>query len=256
MDNDESRKENSQWSLSPVLITRYAGKSSRLIRSIERNIFVVIGVVAVLATISVIDAFEILGITDLIGENLDDSIIAILSLISLAALIPILKISLKSKKILEEWAEMFEYNSIRNSLSMSLMSGKKEDILYAVAETVEELGGPLHEYLQKGSSPELHDKDVGGYVFDVLLDRDTVTAEKGPELRRVLADYGAVIIKIIDGKVGREELEAFSDFLNAYSGRSRNHRIVGLAVMVGKEVDQDLGASLAKKRKIVLIEQP
>jgi hypothetical protein len=256
MDKDESREDDTQWSLSPILITKYAGKSSRLIRSIERNIFVVIGVVAALATISVIDAFEILGITDLIGENLDDPIIAILSLISLAALIPILRLSFKSKKTLEEWAEMFEYNSIRNSLTMSLTSGKKEDILNAVAETVEELANPLLEYLHKGEIQESYDKELGGYTFDVLLDASSVRKEQWTELKRVLEDYGAVIIKIIDGKVGKDELQTFSSALRAYAARAGHHDAVGLAIMVGKDVDQDANTGFAKKGKIVLIEQP
>lgn len=256
MSSDENRKEDSQWYLSPTLITRYARKSSRLIHSIEKNILVVVGVVGALVIISVVDTLEIIGITDLIGESLDDTIIAILSLVSLAALLPILRLSFRSKRILEEWAEMFEYNSIKNSITMSLTSTKRDDILQAVAETVEEVGSSLLQYLEKGEYPELFDRDVGGYVYDVLLDVDTVKAEKGIELKKILADYGAIIIRIHDGKISRSDVETFSNSLKSYAINKRKSDAIGLAIMVGREVDPEANIQYGKAKDILLIEHP
>src|SRR5215213_9455736 len=112
-EENRSRDDDYLISSSPTIITKYAHQSSRLIYSIEKNLYIIIAIVAVLVVISVVDAFEVIGITNFIGEGLDDMIIAILSLASLAALIPVLRISLESKKKLEEWADMFERNSIR-----------------------------------------------------------------------------------------------------------------------------------------------
>jgi hypothetical protein len=253
MSSEENRKDDYRLSLSPTLITRYAHKSSRLIYSIEKNIFIVMGVVAALAAISIIDTLEIMKITDFIDESLDDTIIAVLSLISLAALLPILRLSFQSKRTLEDWAEMFEHNSIKNLISMSLTSFSKDDVVRAVAETVEEVGGLL-QYIEKGEPSEFFDRDVGGNVYDVLIDSETVKAEKGADLKKLLTDYGAIIVKIVDGKISRDEVASFSDSLSAYAMHRRRKNAVGLAIMVGREVSPEAYSGHVKD--ILLIEKP
>ena len=247
---------NDDYQTSPTLITKYAHKSSRLIHSIEKNIIIVIGVVAALAAISVIDTLEVLGLTDFIGENLDDTIIAMLSLISLAALIPILRLSFRSKKTLEDWAEMFEHNSIKNSMSISLMSLSKGDVVRALAESVEEVEDRLLQYIEKGEPSELFDKDIGGYVYDILIDLDTVKADKDVELKNMLADYGAIIVKIVDGKVSRNDVASFSESLADYAIRKRRRNAVGLAMLIGKEISSEAFSDRARVKDVLLIEKP
>lgn len=254
MNSEKRRKDDYDLSLSPTLITKYAHKSSRLIHSIENNIFIAIGVVAALAAISVIDTLEILRITDFIGENLDDTIVATLSLGSLAALLLILRLSVQSKKALEEWANMFERNSIKNSISMSLTSRSKDSVVRAVAETVEEVGELLLQYIQKGESSEFFDRDVGGKTYDVLVDLETVKLEKGAELKKILADYGAVIIKIVDGTISNNEVSSFSESLSDYSNYRHKKNAVGLAIMVGREITPE--AYSAQAKDILFIEKP
>lgn len=253
MDSGEKRKEDHELSLSPTLITKYAHKSSRLIHSIENNIFIAIGVVAALAAISVIDTLEILRITDFIGEDLDDTIVATLSLGSLAALVLILRLSFQSKNALEEWANMFERNSIRNSISMSLTSRSKDSVIRAVAETVEEIGELLLQYIQKGDSSEFFDRDIGGKTYDILVDSETVKLEKGVDLKKILADYGAIIIRIVDGTISNNEVSSFSESLLEYSNYRRKKNAVGLAIMVGREITPE--AYSAKAKDILLIEK-
>jgi hypothetical protein len=263
MGNEGNNDKNDSYlaSSSPTLVTRYAHKSSRLIYSIEKNIFIVIGVVAALAAISVIDTFERLGISDFIDESLDDTLIAILSVISLASLIPILRLSLQSKKTLEEWANMFERNSIKNSISMSLTSLAMEEVVYVVAETVEEIGDPLSQYIEKGDFPEFFNVAVGEHVFDVLIDSETIKTDKGTDLRRILDDYGPIIIKIINGGISKEEIISFSDSLSSYAMyRHRKRNTIGLAMIVGREVSPE-AYTAAKSGKalindILLIEKP
>jgi len=260
-EGNNSDKDGYLVSSSPTLVTRYAQKSSKLIYSIEKNIYVVIAVVAALATISVIDAFEILGITDLIGESLDDTVIAVLSLTSLAALIPILRLSLQSKKTLEDWAEMFERNSIKNSISISLTSLDKKEVVYAIAETVEEIGDPLSAYIEKGDFSEFFDVGVGNDVFDVLIDSQTIKPEKSSSLARILADYGPIIAKIVEGKIGKKEVASFRDSLSGYEANRRGKRNAqGLAMMVGKEISADAytmtKSAKGSTKNILLIEKP
>lgn len=245
---------------SPTIITRYAHKSSRLIHSIEKNIFVVIGIVTVLAAIAVIDTLEVMGIIDFIDESLDDPVIAMLSLASIAGLVPILRLSFQSKRTLEEWANMFESNSLQNSISMYLTSATKQEAVYAVAEAVEEVGDLLLKYMEKGDCPEFFDVRLGTRTFDVLVDEDTVRSDKGAELKAMLESYGAIAIKLVNGKVSEEEITSFSNLLSGYAAQKRRKDAVGLAVMIGGEVSPEayIFAKTSKMRNkgILLIEKP
>jgi hypothetical protein len=262
-DNNSSTEDNHLISSSPTIVTKYAHRSSRLIYSIEKNLYVIIAIVAVLVVISVIDAFEVIGITNFIGEGLDDMIIAILSLASLAALVPMLRLSLESKRMLEEWANMFEYNSIKNSISMSLTTATKEELVYAIGETVKEVGDPLLKYVESGDFTEFFDVAIGETIFDVLIDSETVRADKeGANLKKILGDYGAIIIRIVDGKISKKELLSFSSDISKYT-MQRGRKIkdaVGLAMMIGREISPDAYSTARsgnmKVKDILLIEKP
>ncbi len=262
-DNNSSTDDDHLISSSPTIVTKYAHRSSRLIYSIEKNLYVIIAIVAVLVVISVIDAFEVIGITNFIGEGLDDMIIAILSLASLAALVSMLRLSLESKKMLEEWANMFEYNSIKNSIRMSLTTATKEELVYAVGETVEEIGDPLLKYIETGGDfSEFFNVTIGETIFDVLIDSETVRADKGgANLKKILTDSGAIIIKVVDGTISKKELLSFSSDISKYA-MQRNRKIkeaIGLAMMVGREISPDAYSTARsgnmKVKDILLIEK-
>lgn len=263
LDDNGSRDDNNHLiSSSPTIITKYAHRSSRLIYSIEKNLYVIIAIVALLVVISIVDAFEVIGITDFIGEGIDDMVIAILSLASLAALIPMLRLSLESKKMLEEWANMFEYNSIKNSIRMSLTTATKEELVYAVGETVKEIGDPLLKYIERGDFSEFFNVAIGETTFDVLIDPQTVRMDKGgANLKKILGDYGAIIIKIVDGTISKKELLSFSSDISKYA-MQRNRKIkeaIGLAIMVGREISPDAYSTARsgsmKVKDILLIEK-
>lgn len=258
-----SRGDDDLVSSSPTIVTKYAHRSSRLIYSIEKNLYVIIAIVAILAVISVIDALEVIGLTDFIPEGLDDMIIAILSLASLGALLPMLRLSIVSKRTLEEWANMFEHNSIRNSICMSLKATTKEELVYAIGETVEEIGDPLLNYVEAaGEFSEFFNVPIGENVFDVLIDSETVRADKGADLKKILGEYGAIIIKIVDGQINKKEIISFSSAISKYAFQRRRkiQNAVGLALIVGKEISPDAysttrSGNLAVK-DILLIEKP
>jgi hypothetical protein len=249
-------------SSSPTIVTKYAHRSSKLIYSIEKNLYVIIAIVSILVVISVVDAFEVIGITNFIGEGLDDMIIAILSLASLAALLPMLRLSLESKKMLEEWADMFEHNSIKNAISMSLTTGTKEELVNAIGETVKEIGDPLLKYIEKGDFPEFFNVTIGENVFDILIDSETVRADKDSELKKILGDYGAIIITIVDDKISKKEIISFSSAISKYA--AQRHRKVknatGLAMIVGREISPDVYSTSRsgnmQVKDILLIEKP
>jgi hypothetical protein len=261
--NNSSTADDHLISSSPTIITKYAHRSSRLIYSIEKNLYVIIAIVAVLVVVSIIDAFEVIGITNFIREGLDDMIIAILSLASLAALISLLRLSLESKKMLEEWANMFEYNSIKNSIRMSLTTATKEELVYTVGETVKEIGDPLLKYVERGDFSEFFNVAIGETTFDILIDPQTVKVDKegGADLKKILADYGAIIIKIVDGTISKKELLSFSSEISKYAMQwdKKIKEAIGLAIMIGREISPDAYSTARsgniKVKDILLIEK-
>ena len=84
--------------------------------------------------------------------------------------------------------------------------------------------------------------------YDVLLDSSHVLngddKNKGNSLRKVLEDYGAIIIKIVDGYVDRSQVESFVDSLAKYASLSKNQ--VGLGIIVGEDISPEAKESVSK----------
>ena len=78
-------------------------------------------------------------------------------------------------------------------------------------------------------------------VFDVLLDSDRVLDDDGSSssnnLKRVLKEYGPIIIKIVDGNVDRNLVEAFVDLLIKYNSVTRHS--IGMGLVIGDSVTDD-----------------
>ena len=177
MSNKESEREGSQ---SPVLPTKYANISAKMIRSIEKNFYLVIGVVSGVLIVSILN----LANAQKILHIFIDPIVTIFSTASIAVLLYNLVQILKSRRILENWADTFERNSIRAGMNISMVNRSKEEALRAVSETIEEIGEPLRKYISsKDNYSEFFDiafdnndksesnKDL---VFDVLIDVDRI----------------------------------------------------------------------------------
>ena len=86
-------------------------------------------------------------------------------------------------------------------------------------------------------------------------------SKNSDDLKSVLKEYGAIIIKIADGKIGRESLNPFLDSLSHYISMSKND--IGLALMIGEDVTQDayqLAANYSNTNKGIqnrlLVEKP
>ena len=103
---------------------------------------------------------------------------------------------------------------------------------------------------------------IGENVFDVLIDSETVRADKGADLKKILGEYGAIIIKIVDGQISKKEIISFSSAISKYAFQRRRKikNAVGLALIVGREISPDAystarSSNLAVK-DILLIEKP
>ena len=96
----------------------------------------------------------------------------------LAVVVYLLYSLINSRKKLHHWADIFERNSIKAGITISMSTTSKEHALRALSETIEGIGEPLREYLS--SSPDRYknlidiqvDKDT---VFDILIDKDHLT---------------------------------------------------------------------------------
>lgn len=256
---------------SPMLATKYAHESSKLVYSIEKNFYLIICIVSLLFVFSLLDFLEVRGI---FSASMD-FLITISSVISIAILSYTIPNILKSKRILRSWADMFERNSIRAGMNISMINKSKEEAVHAIAETIEEVGEPLRKYISsKDNFNEFlnipyasNGKDVIDKIkFDVLIDSEHVvnTKNDGVEyistrLQEALKDYGSIIIKIIDGSITKEVITSFSEDLNSYKLSSKNN--IHLAIMIGDDVSEDsyvLAMKLERKGfgYFVLVEKP
>src|SRR6478672_10717237 len=107
---------------SPILATRYAHESSKLVYSIEKNFYLIICIISSLFVLSLLDFLEVQGIFPVSI----DFVITIFSAISIAILSYTIPNIIKSKRILRSWADMFERNSIRAGLSIYMINKVKD----------------------------------------------------------------------------------------------------------------------------------
>lgn len=275
---------------SPIMPTRYAYRSSKLIRSIEKSFYPIVGLIAALLVFAVLDMIDILSEYNILPDRAHDLIITIATAILLIAVVYLLYGIITSRKMLHHWADIFERNSIKAGITISLSDTSKENILRALSETIEGIGGPLREYLS--SSPESYKKLVDvqiekDTVFDILIDKDhlanrtalnqlssiaipsksttaTIPGEEQSERNSDIIDlpesareYGAIIAKVVSGTIRKDTVMSFQEALRKYISLTRNK--VGLALIIGNSIDVEAD-NLSKLRMkgvdyLILIEK-
>jgi len=282
--NNNKRQGEEKWHLtsSPILATRYAHRSSKLIYSIEKNFHWLIGLIGLLLILSLLD---LLRINHIFGLSLDTPITILLAA-AMVALGFTFRSVLKSRRMLESWADMFERNSIKAGLDISMANKSKEEAVQAIAETIEEIGDPLREYIcykenfneflsvSVGKSDSSGGSEIGSIsnsgkdvLFDVLIDsehvmpiRDNNKEHISDNLVEALKDYGAIIIKIIDGSISNDTIVSFSKQLHSYTSLTK--RKVHLAVLIGDDATEESYKQVIKSEKkgridyLVVIEKP
>lgn len=248
-----------QTSRSPVIPTSYAHQASQLIHGISKRLVLVIIFLCPLFLFSTIDALRVAGLKNILGDQVIDNTIVIFSGGLLVLVVFLVHSLLHSKRILSRWADVFERNSIIAGLNISMNKLSKEEALTAIAESVEEIGQPLQRYLSDSRDlKKFIDVRLGKeIVFDILLDKDITGIPD--DLRHVLKQYGAVIIKIENGVVDADKVAIFSRLLSHYSTETKNY--VGLPVIMGEDIS-DSAYSLVNTshdnviKRIVLVEMP
>jgi hypothetical protein len=283
VNKQERKEEEEEQSLSPILSTRYAYRAAKIVRIIEKNFLVIIGIAAACTFFAIIDILQETAYIRLLpGDDLADIIIAVLAAASLAALVYAFWMLVRSRSMLNNWAKVFEQSSIRSGISIAMTDKSKREAVKAIAEVVEEVAEPLRQYIEsKGNLHEFFDAvpDNGNknesrppqqkekISFDVLIDEDRVQRTEmandstANDLKEVLKKYGSIIVKIVDGTIDKKSVQSFSKSLSDYIAISKKKK-VGLALMIGDDVAQDANrlarnySHLSKKdHNIILIEK-
>ena len=270
--HDSSNHENgrlpSSLPESPILATKYAHRAATLVRSIEKNSYVIIGIIIALLTLSILDLLEVQGHLPFSF----DPIITVFSAASMIALLFMLRLTAKSRRILEDWADVFERNSIAAGIKISLGSRTREDVVHVIAENIEEIGPQLQNYISsKDKYNEFFDitfeKDTATAAtitaqFDIIIDKDNLKPTKNnsyQELKLALQKYGSIIVKFVDGTIDGNTILSFSNLLSKYISITKNS--VSLALIIGDDATSDAYnlASRPKDKKIgymIIIERP
>ena len=248
-----------QTSRSPVMPTSYAHQASQLIHGISKRLALIIIFLCPLFLFSTIDALRLTELKNILGDQVIDNTIVIFSGCLLVLVIFLFYSLLSSKKILNRWADVFERNSIIAGMNISMNKLSKEEALTAIAESVEEIGQPLRRYFSDSRDlKKFIDVSLGKeIVFDILLDKDIRGIPA--DLRNVLTEYGAVIIKIESGIVDADKVTIFARLLFRYTKETKNY--VGLPVIMGEDIS-DSAYNLINTshdeivKRIVLVEKP
>ena len=253
---------------SPIMPTRYAHGSSKLIRSIEKTFYPIIGLIAALFIFAILDITDVISKYNILPDRTYDIIITFVAAILLAVVVYLLYSLIKSRKKLHHWADIFERNSIKAGITISMSTTSKEHVLGALSETIEGIGEPLREYLS--SSPNRYknlidvqiDKDT---VFDILIDTDHLTnrtpsnqvssitlsskttstsipdneqtSKEISDLVESTRRYGAIAARVTSGRINKEIVKSFQAALRKYISSTRNK--VALALIIGEGIDEE-----------------
>jgi len=270
-DEDKNKANNNDDILSsesPTLATRYAHRAATLVHSIEKNSYLIIGIIIALFVLSTLD---MLGVHEILPFSLDP-VITVFSAGSIIALSYMLRLTIKSKRVLENWADVFERNSIAAGINISMGSRTREEAVRAIAETVEEIGSQLREYISsRDNYNEFFDiafgKDTATATtttqFDIVIDKDnlkpTENSSSYQDLKTALQKYGSVIVNFVSGTIDANTILYFYNLLSRYISITKNN--VSLALIIGDDATSDAFnlASHPKNKKIgymIIIERP
>ncbi|HET7284180.1 MAG TPA: hypothetical protein VFI70_05790 [Nitrososphaeraceae archaeon] len=271
-DEDKNKANNNDVDIvsseSPTLATRYAHRAATLVRSIEKNSYLIIGIVIALFVLSTLD---MLGVHEILPFSLDP-VITVFSAGSIIALFYMLRLTIKSKRVLENWADVFERNSIAAGINISMGSRTREEAVRAIAETVEEIGSQLREYISsRDNYNEFFDiafgKDTATATtttqFDIVIDKDnlkpTENSSSYQDLKTALQIYGSVIVKFVKGAIDANTILSYYSLLSRYISITKNS--VSLALIIGDDATSDAHnlALHPKNKKIgymIIIERP
>jgi uncharacterized membrane protein len=242
-DDDESYPASST-----ILTSRFGYASAKLIHSVEKNLYIFLAVIVSIATLSILNTLGILNY--LHPENVDYFVDLTLSIVLIIVVVPLVFLIIKSKNVLDKWNDMFEKNTISTSMNIVMEDRTKGEALKALAFSVGEISEPLHAYIEskKSDLSEFYDVNVNADLkFNILLDANHVLNDGSTisnSLKQILQDYGAAVVKIVDGAVDKNTVESFVNSLSTYASLTKTE--IGLGLIIGEEIRRE-GQEFANK---------
>ncbi len=200
-----------------------------------------LGVIVSIAVLSILNTLGILNL--LYSENVDYFVDLILSVVLIIVVVPLVFLILKSRKVLDNWNDMFERNTISTSINITMGNKTKEEAIKALAYSIGEISEPLQAYIEskKSDLSEFLNVNVNANLkFDVLLDVNHLLDDGSAisiNLRRILGEYGSVVIKITDDVIDNNSVESFVDSLMKYTSLTKNE--IGLGLIIGEAVTKN-----------------
>lgn len=263
MKKNESRRDRTDDNInndSPLLLTQYSSKAAQLIKSFTKNILFFILILFVITGMTILDLSMNLGFTNIVSDETIDAIIIGTSIFLILFTILIVRPVRRSQHILEKWSNLFDQNTIRTGIILSINNKSKDEVLIALSETIEQIAIPLQDYLSKSGNKEFYDINVNDTTFDILIDKSTVKSLDSNSLKNTIQDYGSIIIKITEGIIDKDVTQSFIQSLQKYRKQQGNK--IGLAMIIGESITQESYALISKTKdkiineNLILIEKP
>lgn len=244
---DTNNQERSDLnSFSPTLITTYSQKAVSAIRSIERILYLLLSVLVAFALLVLIDTAAIKGYIQFLSDDEYDVVLSLIALIAIGIMIFLLRIILRTRRKLDNWAYVFEKNSIGSLISIGLSNLDKRALLFSIVENIGTITEPIKEYIFANNDnifSFLDQKISDKTYFDILIDSEKIRSSGNDrEIEMIISklnEYGSIIGKIIShpSTIQINEIKSFIQAVLEYS-KSKN-RFVGLALLVGNEVSNE-----------------
>lgn len=263
MKKNESRRDRRDDNInndSPLLLTQYSSKAAQLIKSFTKNILFLILILFVITGMTIFDLSMDLGFTNILSDETIDAIIIGTSIFLILFTVLIVRPVRRTQHILEKWSNLFDQNSIRTGIILSINNKSKDEVLVALSETIEQIAIPLQDYLSKSDNNEFYDISVNDTTFDILIDKSTIKTLDANSLKNTIQDYGSIIIKITEGIIDKDVTQSFIQSLQKYRKQQGNK--IGLAIIIGESITQESYDVISKSKdkiineNLILIEKP
>ena len=221
---------------SVILTTRFGITSAKLIHSVEKNLYVVMGIIIAITVLSILN---ISGILDYFySEDVDYHVDVLLSIILVLVLAPLISLVIKSRKVLDKWNDMFEKNTLTTSMKIIMADRSKEEALKAVVLSIGQITEPFKEYKESTKSDLTEFLDVSldqNTKLDVAMIADNLPPKS--RLKKVLDEFGMILIKVDDGTVDKKTIENLLKSLGKYVSNTQQN--IGLLIIIGEEISEE-----------------
>jgi hypothetical protein len=221
-----------------------------------------------LALLVFIDTAAVKGYIKFLPEDEYDIVLSLMAFVAIGIIVFLLRVILNTRNKLDNWAYVFEKNSIGSLISIGLSNLDKKALLFSIIENIGEIGEPIEKYISKNKDniDTFFDQRISeDTVFDILIDGDKIRSKnRGDDNDLVvnkLNEYGAVIGRIVTNPntIDTNEIKLFIRSVLEYS--KFTNKYIGLALLAGNEITteaMDYAKNYTNKSigYLIIIEKP